>query len=118
MASFRKAYLLKQRYSARMLRQRGIHGVGVGFKEPSKPHKGAALIVYADAISAASGKNRKGKSKPKALSLPAKLKAEIPVRIVRSTKFHKNSLLPHASVEEFDLSLPDTVWVLLMSREP
>lgn len=94
MASFRKAYLLKQRYSARMLRQRGIHGIGVGFKEPSKPHKGAALIVYADAISAASGKNRKGKSKPKALSLPAKLKAEIPVRIVRSTKFHKNSLLP------------------------
>ncbi len=94
MASFRKAYLLKQRYAARMLKQRGIHGVGVGFREPSKPHKGAAVIVYADAISTAAGKRKRGKGKPKAISLPAKLKSEIPVRIVRSTKFHKNSLTP------------------------
>ncbi|WP_410769070.1 hypothetical protein [Fontibacillus sp. BL9] len=90
LVSFRKAYLLKERYSARMLKQRGVHGVGVGFKEPASPRKGAAIIVYADTVSAAAAKNKRGKTKARPVSVPPKLKSEVPIRIVRSSRFHKN----------------------------
>ncbi|WP_334076584.1 hypothetical protein [Paenibacillus sanfengchensis] len=91
MTSYRKAYLLKQRYAARMLKQRGVHGIGVGFKDPTKPRKGAAIIVYADAATAASAgrKRRKSRSAP-AVVLPSKLKSTVPVRIVRASRFRKN----------------------------
>lgn len=92
LSSYRKAYLLKQRYAARMLKQRGVHGIGVGFKDPAKPRKGAAVIVYADAATAAAGRKRGNAKSTRAVVLPAKLKAAVPVRIVRTRKFRKNGI--------------------------
>lgn len=95
LASFFKAYKLKQRYARRLLKQKGIHGIGVGYLNPAKPGKGAAVIVYADQVSAAAA--AKGKKGAKAVkhrfspSLPGKLKAAIPVRLIRSSRFRKNA---------------------------
>lgn len=94
LASFFKAYKLKQRYARRLLKQKGIHGVGVGYLNPAKPGKGAAVIVYADQVSAADAKGKKGAKAGKhrfSPSLPGKLKAAIPVRLIRSSRFRKNA---------------------------
>ena len=75
-----------------MLKQRGIHGVGVGYKDPAKPYKGAAVIVYADkAVSTASSKVRR-KVRPQTVPIPTALKSKVPVRVIRSSKFRKNGL--------------------------
>ncbi|MNM92251.1 hypothetical protein D3C81_1045780 [compost metagenome] len=90
MASFRKAYLLKQRIAGNMLRKNGVHGIGVGLRDPKRPKRGAAIIVYADALSTtvASKKNAKSKRTP---ALPRYLKPRdgVPIRIVRSPRFCK-----------------------------
>ncbi|WMT38932.1 hypothetical protein RE628_15480 [Paenibacillus sp. D2_2] len=92
MTSFRKAYHLKQRISKTMLKKRGIHGVGVGLKEPGKPGKGAAVIVYATPAAATAGM-RKPKTTHTRQPLPtiAKKISGVPVRVVRSKGFKKNS---------------------------
>lgn len=99
MASFYKAYKLKQRYARRLLKQKGIHGIGVGYLNPSKPAKGAAVIVYAGKVSAASAHRKKGEKRGKQRlmpSIPGKLKASVPVRLIRSSRFKKNASLPSA----------------------
>ncbi|WP_018752498.1 hypothetical protein [Paenibacillus sanguinis] len=89
MASFRKAYLLKKRIAGSILKQKGIHGVGVGLRDPKHPKKGAAIIVYADAM-AATGRIQKNKKKRRP-SVPRYLKSRsgVPFRIVRSPRFCK-----------------------------
>lgn len=95
LASFRKAFQVKQRLSARLLKQRGIHGIGVGLCDPSRPKKGAAVILYASALAAAAKSSKKSTRQKQALH-PAKLrsKAGVPIRIVRSTSFHKHGSPP------------------------
>lgn len=92
MASFRKAYLLKQRIAGNMLKQNGVHGVGVGLRDPKRPKRGAAIIVYADALSTTAASKKKAKSK-RTTALPRYLKprAGVPFRIVRSPRFCKRS---------------------------
>lgn len=97
LVSFKQAYLLKQRYSASILKKRGIHGVGVGYRDPSKPKKGAALIIYADKASAstASKVRRSTPARVKKLPvLPASIRKQVPVRIVGTGKFRKNDIQP------------------------
>lgn len=90
MASFRKAYALKQRLAARMLKTRGIHGVGIGLRDPARPRKGAAIIVYAQAMSSTS-RRKKGTKVVTPPPIPRKLCAQygVPIRIVKSSKFLK-----------------------------
>lgn len=94
LVSFKRAYLVKQRYAASMLKKRGIHGVGVGYKDPAKPHKGAALIVYADkAVTTAAPRTKSGSPvRRKPPLLPSAVKKQVPVRIVGTGKFRKNDL--------------------------
>lgn len=94
LVSFKRAYLVKQRYAASMLKKRGIHGVGVGYKDPAKPHKGAALIVYADkAVTTSAPRTKSGSPvRRKPPLLPSAVKKQVPVRIVGTGKFRKNAV--------------------------
>ncbi|WP_234405066.1 S1 family peptidase [Paenibacillus bouchesdurhonensis] len=98
LASFRKAYQVKQRLSAQLLKRRGIHGIGIGLCDPNRPKKGAAIILYASAL-AATAKSSKRSAKRKPLH-PVRLqrKTGVPIRIVRSTSFHKHGSpsIPHS----------------------
>ncbi|GGH19382.1 hypothetical protein [Paenibacillus segetis] len=96
MTSFHKAYLVKKRLSGSLLRKRGIHGIGVGLKDPAHPKKGAAVIVYANSL-AATGMKKKDKKNQHNITriLNPKSTSGVPIRIVRSAKFHKNSI-PHS----------------------
>lgn len=93
MISFHKAYLVKKRLSGSMLRQRGVHGIGVGLKDPAHPNKGAAIIVYTNSLTT-TGMKKKGKKNQPNTSRILNLKSTsgVPIRIVRSAKFHKNSI--------------------------
>jgi len=92
LTSFRKAYLLKQRIARTMLKKRGIHGIGVGLKEPGKPGKGAAVIVYATpAAATASPRKRKTSHSRQPSTNIAKKISGVPVRVVRSKGFKKNA---------------------------
>jgi len=92
LTSFRKAYLVKQRIAKTMLKKRGIHGVGVGLKEPGKPGKGAAVIVYATpaAATADSRKRKTSHTRHPSPSIAKKISG-VSVRIVRSKGFKKNA---------------------------
>lgn len=92
MASFRKAYQIKQRLAANILKRHGVHGIGVGLSDPRRPGKGAAIILYASALAATAKSNQKASSKRKPINC-AKLQTKlgVPVRIVRSAGFHKHS---------------------------
>lgn len=76
-----------------MLRKRGVHGIGVGLKDPAHPKKGAAVIVYANSLTAA-GIKKKNKKKQRNTSriLNMKSASGVPIRIVRSAKFLKNGI--------------------------
>lgn len=89
LASFRQAYLLKKRIAGSILKQQGIHGIGVGLRDPKHPKKGAAIIVYADAL-ATTGRTRKNK-KNRRPPVPRYLKSRsgVPFRVVRSARFCK-----------------------------
>lgn len=94
MTSFYKAYMLKERYAGRLLRQRGIHGVGVGFKEPDNPNSGPAIIVYASTAYPSAGKRNHKSVQKQTVRIPAKLKSSVSIRMVRSTKFRTNASSP------------------------
>ncbi|MNZ81949.1 hypothetical protein D3C78_1006340 [compost metagenome] len=107
MASFRQAYHHKQRIAKGLLRRRGIHGIGVGYRDPAAPSKGAAVIVYAEKATASiSGKPVKRRTQRQGHSVSShtihqyskkysSTKSTIPIRIVRSSRFNKNSLPSH-----------------------
>lgn len=40
--------------AARLLQKNGVHGVGIGYRDPANPKKGAAVIIYTDKVSSAS----------------------------------------------------------------
>ncbi|MGZ7441178.1 hypothetical protein [Paenibacillus sp. TH7-28] len=101
MASFRKAYLLKRRIARRLLKRKGIHGVGVGLHDPNRPKKGAAIIVYAEALSSTAHKKRKVKKRPTAVPQQLKSASGVPFRIVRCRRFCKHGKLGARSKRAF-----------------
>lgn len=95
MVSFRSAYRLKKKISARMLRQRGIHGIGVGLQDPLHPNKGAALVIYTNTVKSISNlllqkKRKVSHSKKRKIAVASHTTyhiSGIPVRIIRSQQF-------------------------------
>ncbi|WP_238996512.1 hypothetical protein [Paenibacillus pinistramenti] len=93
MADFRAANRLKERLSKQLLRQPGVHAVGVGYRHPRKPGKGAAVIVYTGKFSNASAsiKPRKtGRKKQHTIRYQGK-QITVPIRYVHAKRFRVHS---------------------------
>jgi hypothetical protein len=80
MATFAEVLRLKKRMAKQLLKQSGVYGVGVGYKNPNKPKEGACLVVYSSGRAAA----RLGKQ-PR--STQSGKRKEIPMRFVHTPKF-------------------------------
>ncbi|ANS74163.1 hypothetical protein AWM70_05860 [Paenibacillus yonginensis] len=92
LADFRAANRLKERLSKQLLKQPGIHGVGVGYSDPGKPGRGAAVIVYTGAFSNTS-KNKRSR-KPYKQSHTIRYngkKISVPVRYVHAKRFRMHA---------------------------
>lgn len=81
MASFAEALVIKNNISKTVLKNRRIHGIGVGYYDPKHPKKGAAVILYANAVSSTT------------LGFGSKLSSQIrgktvkvPIRVVKTQK--------------------------------
>lgn len=83
MATFSAALQAKKRMAKRVLKLSGVHGIGVGYKDPAHPKKGAAVIVYTDRLASAST----GLLSATALGK----KTNVPVRIVKTGKLRANA---------------------------
>jgi hypothetical protein len=83
MATFSAALRMKRRMAKRVLKLSGVHGIGVGYKDPAHPKKGAAVIVYADRLASAST----GLLSATALGK----KTNVPVRIVKTGKIRAHA---------------------------
>jgi len=87
MATFESVLQVKRKLASKLLKRKGIYGVGVGFKNPANPKQGAALIIYANQAAAVRLGTRGSKfsavSKGKTLT--------VPVRIVRCGKCKANA---------------------------
>lgn len=68
--------------SQKLLKQKGVYGVGVGLKNPRKPQEGAALIIYTSVPSTVRTAVGTGYSAKKVGK-----KQEIPIRMVRTKRF-------------------------------
>ncbi|QSO47677.1 chymotrypsin family serine protease [Alicyclobacillus mengziensis] len=86
MATFAHAYAIKERIAASLLRHPKVHGVGVGYLDRKHPNKGAAVIVYANALSAVS----LGISAPLKLIRNQKHVA-VPVRVMKTAKIRSHT---------------------------
>lgn len=86
MATFAAAYAAKQRMSRSMLKHTKVHGIGIGYLDPKRTHKGAAVIVYADALSAAS----LGIASVQSAWVGGK-SVPVPVRVVRTQKIRSHA---------------------------
>ncbi|PUA40479.1 hypothetical protein C8Z91_03190 [Paenibacillus elgii] len=53
-ATFMAALQMKRKMAPHILKKSGVHGVGIGYKDPANPKKGAAVIIYTDKVSSAS----------------------------------------------------------------
>jgi len=86
MATFAAAYATKERLARSMLHHPKVHGIGVGYRDPKHREKGAAVIVYADALSAAS------LGIPTAVSTHLKgREVRVPIRFVKSGAFRSHA---------------------------
>ncbi|WP_225999736.1 hypothetical protein [Paenibacillus sp. BJ-4] len=83
LATFSAALQVKKRMAKRVLKLSGVHGIGVGYKDPAHPKKGAAVIVYTDRLASAST----GLLSATALGK----KTNVPVRIVKTGKIRANA---------------------------
>lgn len=82
MLTFAAAYAMKERMKHTVLKNPKIYGIGVGYKDPRHPRKGAAVILYSDARPAAL------REKYTALSIKQhKHRTDVPIRIVRTGQF-------------------------------
>ncbi|MEK4460714.1 hypothetical protein NSQ91_17030 [Paenibacillus sp. FSL R7-0048] len=86
MASFAEALVIKNNISKTVLKNRRIHGIGVGYYDPKHPKKGAAVILYANAVSSTT------------LGFGSKLSSQIrgktvkvPIRVVKTQKIRSNA---------------------------
>ncbi|MGG1642102.1 hypothetical protein ACIFQM_12600 [Paenibacillus sp. NRS-1782] len=78
LATFSAALQVKKRLAKQVLKMSGVHGIGVGYRDPARPKRGAAVIVYTDRLSTAST----GLLSATALGK----QTSVPVRIVKSGK--------------------------------
>lgn len=86
MATFAQALVLKEQIAKTALKNKKVHGVGVGYYDPKHPKKGAAVVVYTNAVgSTAIGFGSR-------ISTTVKGKAvKVPVRIVKTQKIRSNA---------------------------
>lgn len=88
MASFNQANKVKEQIAGKLLQQKDILGVGVGFYDPKNPKKGAGIIVYRQKAAASVS------SLPVTLSASVKgKKISIPVRFVNNDEFLGNAAI-------------------------
>lgn len=81
---------MKERLSKRLLKDPGVHAVGVGYRHPGRPDKGAAVIVYTGAFQASGKKKQKTFRKRKqTLRFNGKI-VTIPIRYVDTPKFRSH----------------------------
>ncbi|MBP1965158.1 hypothetical protein J2Z65_004391 [Paenibacillus aceris] len=86
MATFTAAYAMKERMARSMLKHPKVHAVGVGYQNPKRPDKGAAVTIYTDALSIAS------LGMASLLSVHGKGKmAKVPIRLVRTKKIRSHA---------------------------
>lgn len=78
MATFYEAYRAKEFLSKRMLKRKGIVGIGVGYADPKHPNKGAGINVYTDKIGPAA-KRRLLNALNAAISIK---KTPVPMRLI------------------------------------
>ncbi|WP_237690759.1 S1 family peptidase [Paenibacillus caui] len=91
MADFRAANLMKERLSRQLLKQRGIHAVGVGYRHPGKPRRGAAVIVYTGSFSSSGlSKIKPERKHTKSMRFKGK-KISVPIRYVQAQKFRAHA---------------------------
>lgn len=83
LATFSAALQVKKRMAKRVLKMSGVHGIGVGYRDPAHPKRGAAVIVYTDRLASAST----GLLSATALGK----KTNVPVRIVKTGKIRANA---------------------------
>ncbi|WP_054974564.1 hypothetical protein [Paenibacillus sp. A3] len=86
-ATFMAALRMKRKMAARLLKKNGVHGVGIGYRDPANPKKGAAVIIYTDKVSSA------GLGLiPAMFAAKAKGKgAAVPIRIVKTGKIRAHA---------------------------
>jgi len=82
MVSFAEATKWKKRIARSVLMQSHVQAVGVGYRDPKHPEKGAAVLIYVDAFSPVSLQFAP-KRTPRA--------SRVPIRIVKAAKLRANS---------------------------
>jgi len=81
LATFLAAHAMKERMSRTMLAKSEVHGIGVGYRDPRNPKKGAAVIIYTNSLSPTMLRLSS------TLTMTTKGKAvTVPVRFVKSGK--------------------------------
>jgi hypothetical protein len=85
-ATFAEALVIKKNIASTVLKNRKIHGVGIGYYDPKHPKKGAAVILYANAVSStALGLGPKFSSQVKGKPI------NVPIRVVKTKKIRSNA---------------------------
>lgn len=82
MVSFSEAAAFKRRIARSVLKQSNVQAIGVGYRDPKHPEKGAAVLIYVDSFS------------PAAKKLPSKRASRasrVPIRILKAAKLRANS---------------------------
>ncbi|MCP3776090.1 S1 family peptidase [Paenibacillus sp. MZ04-78.2] len=86
-ATFMAARRMKRKMATRLLKKNGVYGVGIGYRDPANPKKGAAVIIYTDKVSSASLG-----LVPSMFTAKAKGKgADVPIRIVKTGKIRAHA---------------------------
>ncbi len=86
MATFAEALLIKNNISKTTLKNPKIHGIGVGYYDPKHPKKGAAVVLYANAVSStALGLGRRLSSQIKGKTV------HVPIRVVKTARIRSNA---------------------------
>jgi len=86
LATFAAAYAMKERMAPTLLKHSKVQGVGVGYHDPERPKKGAAVIIYADALSAVA----LGIASTVTISVKGK-NVQVPIRVVRTGKIRSHA---------------------------
>lgn len=86
LATFAAAYAMKERMVSSLLQHSKVQGVGVGYHDPKRPKKGAAVIIYADALSATA----LGIASSASISVNGK-STKVPIRVVRTGKIRSHA---------------------------
>ncbi|WP_036746917.1 hypothetical protein [Paenibacillus sp. UNC451MF] len=86
LATFAEAYAMKERMAPSILKHSKVQGIGVGYHDPQRPKKGAAVIIYADALSAVA----LGIASTVSISVKGK-SVNVPIRVVKTGKIRSHA---------------------------